>query len=121
MSNPPPASLPHFPASPPSRRPPAHATIGREVHCGACWYDLRGLPYIGRCPECGTRYNAWNSVRRLESKCNGRRDGYIRPISNVDIVPGPNDWRAAGLLLLMATTTGAGLLLVWWAWRMIFG
>jgi hypothetical protein len=27
--------------------------IGRSTPCGGCRYDLRGLSYDGRCPECG--------------------------------------------------------------------
>jgi hypothetical protein len=32
--------------------------IGHSLHCGRCGYNLRTLPYIGRCPECGNEYNA---------------------------------------------------------------
>ena len=28
------------------------------LFCAACGYQLRMLPYIGRCPECGNSYNA---------------------------------------------------------------
>ncbi len=27
--------------------------------CGLCGYDLAALPFPGRCPECGTDYEAW--------------------------------------------------------------
>ena len=32
--------------------------ISDSVYCGNCGYNLRTLPYIYRCPECGNRYNA---------------------------------------------------------------
>ena len=32
--------------------------IAHSVYCGECGYNLRTLPYAGRCPECGGEYNA---------------------------------------------------------------
>jgi hypothetical protein len=32
--------------------------IGHSLFCGRCGYDLRSLPYLGRCPECGQKYDA---------------------------------------------------------------
>ncbi len=32
--------------------------ILHALYCGECAYSLKRLPYIGRCPECGGRYNA---------------------------------------------------------------
>ncbi len=29
-----------------------------EVYCASCGYCLKALPYFGRCPECGSTYNA---------------------------------------------------------------
>ena len=29
-----------------------------DLHCARCGYNLRTLPYLGRCPECGGNYNA---------------------------------------------------------------
>ncbi|MCH7720731.1 MAG: hypothetical protein IH988_07040 [Planctomycetes bacterium] len=29
-----------------------------EVYCASCGYCLKTLPYFGRCPECGSTYNA---------------------------------------------------------------
>ncbi len=34
------------------------AVIEDETFCGACGYALRGLTFIGRCPECGGAYRA---------------------------------------------------------------
>ncbi len=31
--------------------------IADTRHCAACWYDLKGLPLRGRCPECGAAYD----------------------------------------------------------------
>ena len=33
-------------------------TLSRSVFCDRCGYNLRRLPYVGRCPECGNAYNA---------------------------------------------------------------
>lgn len=32
--------------------------MDRSLFCGKCGYNLRTLPYAGRCPECGNEYNA---------------------------------------------------------------
>lgn len=32
--------------------------ITSSVYCGKCGYNLRTLPYIYACPECGQEYNA---------------------------------------------------------------
>lgn len=32
--------------------------IGGYVYCERCGYNLRTLPYIYKCPECGQEYNA---------------------------------------------------------------
>ncbi len=37
--------------------------ISHSVYCSRCGYNLRMLPYIGRCPECGNEYNARPAVR----------------------------------------------------------
>ena len=36
----------------------ADRIIVGNVYCGRCGYNLRMLPYMGRCPECGGEYNA---------------------------------------------------------------
>lgn len=38
--------------------------IRHSVHCGQCGYNLRMLPYVGRCPECANEYNARPAVRQ---------------------------------------------------------
>ena len=32
--------------------------IASSVYCGHCGYNLRTLPYVYTCPECGNQYNA---------------------------------------------------------------
>lgn len=32
--------------------------ISSDLYCAECAYNLRTLPYRGRCPECGSDYNA---------------------------------------------------------------
>ena len=36
----------------------ADRVISMNLHCARCGYNLRTLPYVGRCPECGGDYNA---------------------------------------------------------------
>lgn len=36
----------------------AENVISSTLYCDKCGYQLRMLPYIGRCPECGNSYNA---------------------------------------------------------------
>ena len=38
--------------------------ITTSTYCGNCGYNLRTLPYIYTCPECGHEYNARPLVRR---------------------------------------------------------
>ena len=39
-------------------------TIGINTHCARCGYNLRYGRYAGRCPECGSEYNARPLVRK---------------------------------------------------------
>ena len=32
--------------------------ISGSIYCAACGFNLRTLPYLHRCPECGQEYNA---------------------------------------------------------------
>ncbi len=32
--------------------------IGGTIYCGGCGYNLKTLPYLYQCPECGQEYNA---------------------------------------------------------------
>ncbi len=36
----------------------ADRTIMSSLYCGRCGYNLRSLPFVYACPECGSRYNA---------------------------------------------------------------
>lgn len=36
----------------------ADRSIHMDLFCAECGYNLRTLPYVGRCTECGSRYNA---------------------------------------------------------------
>ena len=38
--------------------------ISHSIYCGRCGYNLRTLPYVGRCTECGNEYNARPVVRK---------------------------------------------------------
>jgi len=41
------------PAPPPPPASPASATLNSDTPCRKCGYNLRGLSFAGRCPECG--------------------------------------------------------------------
>ena len=34
-------------------------------YCKGCDYDLRAQGNSGRCPECGTPYDDWETLRRM--------------------------------------------------------
>ena len=36
----------------------ADRRIMSSLYCGGCGYNLRSLPFVYVCPECGNRYNA---------------------------------------------------------------
>ncbi len=38
--------------------------IDYSIYCGACGYNLRTLPWVGRCPECGNEYIARPTRRK---------------------------------------------------------
>lgn len=38
--------------------------IDRSLFCAQCCYNLKTRPIIGRCPECGSSYDARGSCRR---------------------------------------------------------
>lgn len=38
--------------------------IAGSIYCGACGYNLKTLPYMYRCPECGTEFNARPTVMK---------------------------------------------------------
>lgn len=76
-------------------QPPAKPKRGRELSpevlaeprqpiCGRCGYDLRGLPAIHTCPECGLAYDAHSRVFHLY----GRRRGLGDAIGGLVVVAG---------------------------------
>lgn len=36
----------------------AGTRLGHNIFCKSCGYNLRTLPYVGLCTECGSEYNA---------------------------------------------------------------
>ncbi len=100
---------------PPVTRPKPHETVRADVHCAACWYSLMGLPYLGRCPECGTRYNAKRNIHRDDraASTKARRKRCLRPITHVSIIAPIDALRALSLTLLLLTTTGAAAFVIW--------
>jgi len=39
----------------------AKRRIQMRTYCKRCGYNLRALPYVHKCPECGNEYNAMHS------------------------------------------------------------
>ena len=44
--------------------PNRERVIAETLFCAECGYQLRMLPFIGRCPECGNAYNARSRHRK---------------------------------------------------------
>ncbi len=82
--------------------------ITDALFCAACGYQLRMLPYIGRCPECGNSYNA----RSLH------KDGIF--------VPESAEFPATDILAALASAAAAlwltaGLIVHFDLWTLAFG
>ena len=74
-----------------------------DKSCERCGYDLTGLAYEGRCPECGSYFDAWSG----EGVADGARDKLRR-----------NDWvirlfQMLGLLFLAVLILAIGALYSW--------
>lgn len=54
---------------------PVHA-IRDDVPCAACGYNLRGLPPVGKCPECGDSIRASLRLRWMSDPVNRQRHQY---------------------------------------------
>jgi Zn finger protein HypA/HybF involved in hydrogenase expression len=48
------------------RQRPVSPVVTFDEPCGNCRYNLRGLPWKGKCPECGTDYSVWGPGRALD-------------------------------------------------------
>ncbi len=71
--------------------------MSKSVICDRCGYRLRGLPFVGRCPECGNSY----SVRGI--KAEGIFVPHAAEFPAMDLVAGLAGgglalWLAAGLV-----------------------
>lgn len=81
--------------------------IAEALFCAACGYQLRTLPFIGRCPECGNSYNARSTPK----------DGIF--------VPELAEFPATDILATLASAVAAlwlagGLLLHFDLWTLVF-
>lgn len=61
--------------------PPTHRTVKLDK-CPACDYSFRGLPGVGRCPECGFTYDEDTFIlhgisRGMSTTSTGRKIGWI--------------------------------------------
>lgn len=48
-----------------------------DPHCSHCGFSLQGLPQDGKCPECGTDYDAKNTFTLLEVPSTFSCIGYL--------------------------------------------
>jgi len=71
---------------------PEHRAATR--HCRACWYDLKGLPLQGQCPECGTPYDREAQAEQEAMHTHRTARGASRRSSGWDW-PRPSAWTAA--------------------------
>ena len=73
--------------APPPPPPPPDARAKRKIpsifaprtdrHCRHCAFSLEGSPQSGRCPECGTEYDATNSHMLLQAPSAGESTLYL--------------------------------------------
>ncbi len=81
--------------------------ISTDLHCANCGYNLRTLTYVGRCPECGSEYNA----RKLWSE----------GVFTAGMLEFPSgDWLAAAITLGIAGVLLASGLSPVVEWRLMF-
>ena len=71
--------------------------------CGRCGYDLTGLEYQGRCPECGSYFDAWSG----EGMSSGLSDTYRRGERVARL------FKILGLVFLAVVILGIGALYSW--------
>ena len=69
-------------------------------HCLRCGYDLTGLDFVGRCPECGRNYDHWTG----EGIAGGIMDKHRRGEWVVRL------FQSIGLVLLALVIVGIGIL-----------
>ncbi|MGE3107258.1 MAG: hypothetical protein AB7G11_01380 [Phycisphaerales bacterium] len=104
-------------------QPPQDFTLAAPMRCGACLYDLTGLPN-GKCPECGSEFGeaersaharlaAWQARRpRLESSFIGRSLAVTLLVGLIALAvegPFPSILAAVAMLTLLAATGLCGL------------
>src|SRR5262245_47063510 len=84
------------------------ACISHTLYCGVCGYNLKSLPYVYNCPECGNAYSA----RALSMR------GIYRP--GDDTFPAARIITAGFCGLIGTGLTIAGIIMTEW-YNLIFG
>jgi hypothetical protein len=75
----------------------------RDKSCDRCGYDLTGLDYEGRCPECGAYFDYWSGEGIANGVVNRHRRG--------DRVVGV--FHVLGLVFMAVVILGIGVLCSW--------
>lgn len=88
--------------------------VAATRHCPRCWYDLKGLPLAGKCPECGSTYDrevaAQNAAEldrlktKLESQEAATRQRFLPSM--------PSAWTIA--IMVLAFGSAATLIAIAW-------
>ncbi|MCP4248578.1 MAG: hypothetical protein GY778_16130 [bacterium] len=82
--------------------------ISSDLYCAGCGYNLRSLPYVGRCPECGSEYNG--------------RHIWMESIFTADMLDFPiGDFAAGFLALTFGFWLTASGIHPYVDWRLFFG